>query len=98
MRRYSEITDLCCRILTYENVLALDVSMAETFGLQELNTFDGSNHKSLNVSLNTHLFDIIPKHLNELSLLGVFKKRRDIDGFGLYYVLTLFHLVEMFEC
>ena len=42
--------------------------MAETFGLQELNTLDGSNHKSLDVTLNTHLFDILPQHLKELSL------------------------------
>jgi hypothetical protein len=72
--------------------------MAETFGLQELNTLDGSNHKSLNVSLKTHLFEFLPKHLNELSLRRVLKKRRDIYGFGLLYVLALFHLVEMFEC
>ena len=71
--------------------------MGETFGLQELNTLGGSNHKSLDVTLNTHLFDILSQHLNELSLRGVLEKVRDRDGFGILYVLALFHLIEMFE-
>ena len=34
--------------------------MAETFGVQELNTLDSPDHESLDVSLNTHPFDLFP--------------------------------------
>ena len=94
--RDSEIRDLRCRILTYQNVLALDVSMAETFGMQVINTLDGTKHEPPDVSLSPHLFKFLPQHLNQLSLLGVVKKVRDSDGFGLLYVLALFDLDEMF--
>lgn len=96
MARDSEIWDIRCRILTYENVLALDVSMAETFGMKELITLGGSYHKSMNVSLNSHLFYFFPEHLEKISFRGVLKKGRDSDGFSLLNVLALFHLVEMF--
>jgi hypothetical protein len=67
--------------------------MAETFGMQELNTLGGSDHKSMNVSLNSHLFDFFPEHLEEISLRGVLKKGRDSDGFSFLNVLALFYLV-----
>ena len=70
--------------------------MTETFGMQELNTLGGSDHKSMNVSLNSHLFDFFPEHLEEISLRGVLEKGRDSDGFSLLNVLALFYLVEMF--
>ena len=62
--------------------------MAETFRVQELNTLDGPDHESLDVSLNTHPFDLLPQHLNELSLRGVGEKVRHRDGFGLLDVLA----------
>ena len=70
--------------------------MTETFGMQELNTLGGSDHKFLNVTLNSHLFHIFPQHLYKISLRGVLEKGRDSDGFSILDILALFDLVKVF--